>query len=372
MKRFVMILIVFSVLFCGFTANAEETDLKDYYLADEKIEDYVPDETREMLESIGLDYLNADSFKNLSFKTAAETFLGLFGNKRSGAVMNGLFIISVVLISSAVSGINNKTLLNNLNTVDYVTSIVIICAVSAELLNFINLIDKSVKSCSVIMLTVFPIIGVILFSMGKASTAAVSSTTLLLLPEMITQILQAVVIPLIKISCAIGICSSTAPNLKISKLTEIFRKVALWVLTLSLSVFMFVFSTQTIIAISADNVTSKTAKFIVSTAVPLVGSAVSEAITTITSCFSVLKSTVSVYSVIAVIFVFLPIVIELLLWKLSIFTGSATAQLVGNESVSNILDGINKTLSFFLAVIISVVIMFIYSVTLLTVGAKSI
>lgn len=372
MKKVILFFIFFAISFSLFSVRAEEIDLKDYFVESYDFSISIPDETKEILDSLEIDYLDQNSFSKLSFKEVFNQFTDIFKQNKNGGLFNGIFIISIILISSCVSGISNQKLLgNNQNIVEYITAIVIISSIIYNLLLFLNLIENTIESCGSIMLTFFPILGGILLSMGKVATSGVVCSTLLLLPEIITQVIVLVLLPLVKITFAISICSSVAPNLKVTKIIEIFRKTTTWILTFIISIFMFVFSTQTVISISADNVTTKTAKFVVGSSVPIVGSAVSEAVSTVSSCMSVLKNTISAYAIFAVVALFLPIILELIIWKFSLMFSGAVSDLMGNENITILLDNVNKILSFFFAVIISVLLMFIVSVTLLTLGVSS-
>lgn len=368
MKKIILFCLIIVILFSYTTVSAEEVNLENYYEFTSNISESLPNETENILNSLGIDYLNQNSFSELKFNNIFNVIFKIFKQEQSVPITNGIFIICIILISSSFSGITNNKFLNNNNIFEYITAIIIIVSTSYNLIELLVVTESGINNCSKIIVACIPVLSGIMLTVGKVSISGVICSTMILLPELISQIIISVIFPLVKISFAIGISSSVSPNFKISKIIDFFRKLSTWILTFLISVFIFIFGSQTIIASSTDNITTKTAKFIVGSWVPVIGSSVSEAVSTVTSCMNVLKNTISVYIVFAVVCVFLPIIIELILWKFSLFMGNVVSDTVGNEKVSNLLENINKTLSFIIAVIISIIIMFIFAVTLVTVG----
>ncbi len=67
-----------------------------------------------------------------------------------------------------------------------------------------------------------------------------------------------------------------------------------------------------------DVTTNPTLRFVISSFVPVVGSALGEALSTVQGCIKVLKGGVGAFGVLAVVFMFLPILIECLLWQMTL------------------------------------------------------
>ena len=375
MKR-IIVLFTVSICLLIFSPNTFADEFSDEYKKiyenSNAIEIYeeLPEETKEIFDSLGLDFSDYESINNLTYTDALKTFIGLLGNQKNAAIKGGILIITITLIASAFSGLFENRLDKNFNTIEYITVSAIIGSVFYSLIDFINLLDKSISAFSGIIAVFIPIFCGILIALGKIGSSALTSGMLLTLSEIITQVINLIIVPIIKIGFAFGVCSSVAPGLNVNKMVGLFRKMATFILSFCLSVFLFVFGGQSFITISADNAATKTAKFFVGSAVPIIGSAVSESLTAVRSCFSVLKSSVAVYSVFAVLLIFLPILLQTVLWKFSLFVSEAIVEITGNNSVLSLIENINKTLSFFLVIIISIIIMFIFSVAVISLGVS--
>ena len=84
---------------------------------------------------------------------------------------------------------------------------------------------------------------------------------------------------------------------------------------------------------AADNLSMRTAKFIIGSAVPVAGGVLSEALGTLTASVSLLKSSVGIYGVVACVVIFLPLLTELFLWRVGLNITSAVLFL-GSRTLS--------------------------------------
>ena len=106
--------------------------------------------------------------------------------------------------------------------------------------------------------------------------------------------------------------------------------------------------------------------------VPVVGAAVGEAITTVKGCLSVLSTSVAIYGVVAVAACLLPVIIELVLWRVCILLAQSAAEIFGEAKSASLLKAVDTSISFIIAIIFSVFILFVISLTLVVVlGGKS-
>ena len=121
------------------------------------------------------------------------------------------------------------------------------------------------------------------------------------------------------------------------------------------------------IATSADSVTIKGIKFIVGNAIPIVGSSLSDALNTIISSISLLKTTVGMLAVLILIFINLPTLIELFLWFISLKILNLCCGIIGQDSECNFIEAFEGLLTILIAVVVYQGFLYIISVSLLTV-----
>ena len=129
------------------------------------------------------------------------------------------------------------------------------------------------------------------------------------------------------------------------------------------TVFLGVLSIQTVVNAHADNLSMRTAKFIIGSAVPVAGGVLSEALGTLTASVSLLKSSVGIYGVIICCLIFLPIIIELILWRFSLWVADFVSLQFSLSKISSLLQSIDAVLSILIGVILLTAAMFIISLS---------
>ena len=85
-------------------------------------------------------------------------------------------------------------------------------------------------------------------------------------------------------------------------------------------------------------------RFAVNSVVPVIGSSISEGLLSIQAYSSLIKSSVGVVGIVAVVLVFLPALIEVVVWRIALSLCSIIAQVFSDSSVSSVLDAFEQAL----------------------------
>lgn len=137
-----------------------------------------------------------------------------------------------------------------------------------------------------------------------------------------------------------------------------------------LTVYVGLLGIQSIVAVSADTVTVKTAKFVTSSFVPVIGSALSDALVTAQACLKLLKASVGVYGILIAVFTFLPLFAEIICWYLAMQAAAFLGQLMGTGSITKVLEATASALGLLMSITLLFGLLFIISTTvMLVVGA---
>lgn len=129
------------------------------------------------------------------------------------------------------------------------------------------------SAASEFMLVFVPVFAGVIAAMGKAATASAANTVILAAAQFFSQTAVNFLTPVCGTVMGLSVTGSVHPEMNTDKLGELIRKAAVWGLSLLMTVFMSVLSAQTFVTNSADNVLIRTAKFAVSSGVPIVGGA---------------------------------------------------------------------------------------------------
>ena len=182
--------------------------------------------------------------------------------------------------------------------------------------------------------------------------------------QVVAQIVSSVLVPLMGIYLAFCIAGSLAPGIDVNAVAQVIRKTVSWALGLLLTIFVGLLSLQTMVASGSDTVVSKTAKFLIGSFVPVVGSALSDAFVATQGYMKLLKTTVGVFGVLVAAMTFLPILLQTVMWYLAVNLSSALGEMLGVKPVAQILKSASATLGVLIAVILCFALLIIISTSL--------
>lgn len=370
-KKLIVILIL-TVCFCP-TVSAQTNEQKDFYVKQyetsgiKETEQYLPQEAREYLDENGVDFSNPDWVNTLTLPNVFEHIWDFLKAGAKTPFINGGGIIAIILISAALSSMENAD--NISATVMYATALSSAALISVPIFSVLNASINAMKGCTVFMLSFIPVFAVVTAAAGKAVTAVSMSSLLLGATQGVSFISNFVVMPLMSGYLAISFASSVSPLIARSGIADGIKKIAFWTMSLLTTVFIGILSIQTVVNSSADTLSLKTAKFIVGSSVPVAGTVLSEALTTVTASMGLLKSSVGIYGVIACCICFLPLLAELLLWRVVLLVCSSIADLFSTVKISALLKSVDTVISIMTGIILLTCAMFVISLTVVvTVG----
>ncbi|HHV72920.1 MAG TPA: stage III sporulation protein AE [Clostridia bacterium] len=218
------------------------------------------------------------------------------------------------------------------------------------------------------MQALLPLLLSLLVAMGGLISTTIFHPLIILLISTLSTVVSQVVFPLIFFSAILTILSNIAEGFKISKLADLIKDLSVGFLGVMLSVFIGVMVVRGVTSSVSDGVSVRTAKFVTSNFVPIVGKMFSDALEILVSCSSLLKNAIGVLGVIGIILVcafpVLKIVALIFVYKLA----SALIQPIADIKIVECLNDMGKSLTLVFAAVASVAIMFFAALTII-VGA---
>lgn len=244
-------------------------------------------------------------------------------------------------------------------------NIVIGCAVAitvfASSAGVISQGMSAVETTSDFMLALIPVLAGIITAAGNPTLALTYGSFAMAAAQAAAQTAGNIIMPLCGAFSAFGVSASLSPELKLIKLADMIKKLTIGVLSFVAAAFSAVLGLKSLLAGSTDTLASKGIKLALSSAVPIVGGALSDAYSSIIGSVSLLKSTVGVFGVIAVVMIDLPVVLQLtariiLLKLLGVLSSS-----MGDDTTGEVLDTLSSALIVINAAVIFTAALFIIS-----------
>lgn len=239
-----------------------------------------------------------------------------------------------------------------------------ICA--SAICSAVNSALEVLSAAANFMIVFIPSFAGISAALGYINTASAVNTAVIAASQLFSQICVNLLAPLCSAILGFSVAGAVNPELKTQKAGEFIKKFTVWGLSLIMTIFMGVLSVQTAVASSSDGTALKTAKFLVSQGVPIVGGTISDAVGTIGGGLEILKSSVGTYGIIAAFAIMLPIVASLVCYLIMFSLAEAAAEMFDLKPLSVLAKSCTQIITIILAVcacfmllnFISVVLMF--------------
>ena len=333
MKRFFIALIVFMILPCtvyGADFSSEEYNdaLSSYDLS--FFEDKLDGETYSLLKELSLETFSFENIYNLKLRDILNIFLKT-AEKEIKYPLHGLAEISVfIILSSMFKAIKpEKSSLSELYST--VTALFISVILIYEIGPVITLAVSSISVSADFIYAFIPVFCAIVTASGGITVGFSTNALLLSLSQGLAFIGSAIVTPVINSFLAIGICSSLRPQLNLSNIAEAAKRVITWLMAFVAGAYVSVLSIKTAAAGRADMLGIRSLRFVISSVVPVIGGALSEGL-------------LSILGIIAVAFVFIPSVIEIVLWRFFLSLGSIICEVFNDSAVASVIKAFSSAL----------------------------
>lgn len=238
-------------------------------------------------------------------------------------------VLLCALASTLGEHFTNKPLYGVFSVIAVLT---VLTVAASPILACVQRAGQMVESLSNFMLGFIPVFATVTALSGQPATGGTYHVLLFSATQIVSQVLVRIVVPFLMLYLAFSIAGSIFPQLKMDGFIASAKKIATVLMGLSLTLFVGLLTVQAFVGTSADTVTIKTTKFVVGNLVPVVGGALSDAVSSVQGCLKLLKSTVGAFGIIASLFIFIPIVLESLVWVVTLNIASAVGDLMGCQA----------------------------------------
>lgn len=230
--------------------------------------------------------------------------------------------------------------------------------------DIIKLIKDTIQNLVGFSHTLIPILITLMMTTGNITSASVVQPILLFLITFIGNIITTILLPLTLIGTALSIISKISDRVQIGKLSKYFKSTTVWILGVTLTLFVGVLSLEGTLSSSVDGITAKTAKVAVSNFIPVVGKILGDAVDTVIGCSNILKNAVGIVGVIIVIGICIVPIIKLTILMATYYLVSAVCEPIADEKIISLLSQIGDTFKILLAMLTAISVMLIIGITL--------
>ena len=371
MKKFIYILIsiifLINLIMPTSIATEEETlqEQQEEFGISEFIEQ-ADEYSGEFFEDIDMNEILENAIKGeVDNQTLFKKVLSLLG----GELVDGLTvlgsILAIVVIHSILKSVSESLENDTISKLIYYVQYILI--VTIVMMNFSDIVQVVKDTCNNLigfMNILIPLLISLMIYTGSITTSGVLEPIILFLINFIGNIIQTVIIPIVLIFTSLIVISKISNNVQIDKLSSFLKSGVVWFFGIILTVFVAVISLEGTLSSSVDGITAKTTKAVVSSAIPVVGKILGDAVDTVLGCGIILKNAVGVIGIMIAIGICIIPILKLGVFTIAYKFMSAICEPIADKNITSLLEQIGDVYKIFLAILCSVSVMLIVGTAL--------
>ena len=360
----IILIIPFAILLFIVPANAQE--IGDIEQELEELKGSLSDEVLEDMSGLGVDsYLN-DYTDSLTISNILSLITEKIRENAEAPLGVCAAVTAVILICSVLEVYKDSLQRTAMKEVlGAVSVIAVVSALTAPLLSLIHTAAEVMEATANMMILYIPVLISLLVFSGRLIGSAGFYSALMAACQGVSQLSSRFISPMMCLCMALSVSSSLSDRIRLKGFSKLLMGVMRWSLVFTMTLFSAMLSLKSFIADTYDTVSTRAVRFSLSSFIPVVGAAVSEAYKSISGSVNLLRSGAGVFVIIAVAVTFLPVLIRAVLFLISVNVSKAMGEAVGAQTVTELLGSVSGVITVLIAAIVSVAAVFIVSTAML-------
>lgn len=369
---YICIASVMLILLCGHAEAAEYTYEKNEGASQivvdgwEKLLEELPDGLRE--EADDIDPVISGSFRE---KIGLSYWLGkiVSGFADSwGVVFPGIFqLFSMMLVMAAV-----ELSIEFSPSAGLRKSFQMLSALASSVLLF-GMTDRIMEGAEAylgricgVMNTLTPVMEGLYLAEGNLTQKAVTTEAVMIAVTLVGNFTGKILAPLTNLLFALSCLGSVCTDVKIGGFTGSLRKLIMRLWQFGTLLFSFLLSVQSILAKSADSLAAKTARFAISSFIPMAGGVIAEAFSTLKEGTAVLRNAAGIGGMIVILLILIPGILPLVLYKCGLSLAETAAESMSLSGMRGMLGDIHGIVDMLFGFVLYTSLMFLLVLIIFT------
>lgn len=334
--------------------------------ASEVMDGTIPESAQEFLNDNGLQNYDMEVLSGFQF---TDLFSSIFHyiqeNLQKPFLLFGS-IAGVLLLSSLLTSLSSSGReAGNAKYYHLVSILAVLIVIMQPVVDCINHAVKAIYDCSNFVLSFIPVFTGVVAAAGKPLSSLAYQSFLFGTIQVISQIASSTLLPLLGVYLAFCVVSSLNTTIDLQGFAAGIKKLVTWGIVFLLTVFVALLTVQGFVSGSADTVANKTAKFLIGSTIPVVGSALSDAYTSVRGCLGLMRDTVGTFGIVVSLCTFLPVLIETGAMVLVLNLGEIVGRVLGAEKICGMLKAVSSVLTLMIGLILCYAVMLIVSTAII-------
>lgn len=301
------------------------------------------DELYKSVDDDTLDMLDGVSILDADFSEGVRQIFNAVGSKLGNILKNATGSAAVIMAIAILCSLVGSVYDESGEAVPSYVSLTGVLAITAVTLgstsSFLSQGMETLEKVESFSKTLLPILSTLATTTGAYTSASVKYMAMLLFVDVLITVAKNVFMPLIYAYIAVSVANAAFGGGSLQGVANVLKWMANMILTAIMLTFVAYISISGIVSSTADAATTRVAKTVISTAIPVVGSIISDVASSIVSGAGLVKSAVGVFGLLIVLALtivpFLRLGASYLMYKLSSglsasLTNSTLSKLIGD------------------------------------------
>lgn len=251
-------------------------------------------------------------------KTIFSRIIGIFGKEIKDTFKILITVLAIVVIHSILKSVS-ETLENDSisKLIYYVQYILIATVIMTNFSQIISMVKDAISNMIGFINLLTPLLTSLMIFTGSIATTSMLEPVILFSINLIGNIIGNILVPIVLVISSFSIISKISDKIQIDKITNFMKSGVIWTLGILLTIFVSVVSLEGTLSSSVDGVTAKTTKAVVSSAIPIVGKILGDAVDSVLGCGVILKNAVGIVGVIIILTICITPIIKLAILTIS-------------------------------------------------------
>ena len=287
---------------------------------------------------------------------------GAFPNAaKSFALMIGLLMISSV-IGAFRGAVFSKALGEALGFI----SVLCVCGSAFLMTNAVfSVAEQFISGLVTFLEALIPIVTLLSAAGGNVAFASASSITIYGAMSLLGAVCSSVCMPLLKICFCVSITTAMCGPADLGGISHAVKKLLKYILSIAGIVLSAVLVFQRVITKSADSAALRGLKFTVGSVIPFVGSAIGDALSTLSGSVGVVRATVGISGAVVLCAMVIIPVAELIINKLFLDITSGVASMLGLGKEKTFISQMSDVVGFLIAIVAFIGTFFIIAISVM-------
>lgn len=368
-KKILIVIFLIALILIPVCALAQEEYNEEEYIQtleqfDLSFLEELDEDTYKVLDELGLTDFDYNKIIDFSFSDIADYLKEMIADGVKKPLYSCGIILLIIILSSFFQGfresVNDSEMISLLSTV---SALVIAVLLVSQLKYSISSACAAISVCADFIFAFVPAFCIIVAASGNTVTAFSTNTLLLSLAQALNFISENIFLPLSNCFLAVGICSGIRSELNLQQLIFNLKKYLTTAISVCATAFVSILSIKTAVSARADAIGLRSMRFAINSVVPVIGGAISEGLLSIQAYSSLIKSSVGIVGIIAVLTVFVPPVLNVSFWRLFLSLCRTVSDIFNDRSVSSVLKAFEDSL-----LIMNVILILSMVTTIISIG----